>query len=69
MTNAELAQKIRDAVYECATREGGAISREQMQDAIEGVLKTAACRHDALIGGAGMMLVNAAGDTEPFEWR
>ena len=41
MTHAELAKKIREAVYERAGTEGGAISREQMDDAIEGVLKVA----------------------------
>lgn len=38
MTHAELAKKIREAVYDRANHEGGAISREQMDDAIEGAL-------------------------------
>lgn len=41
MTHAELARKIREAVYERANTEGGAISREQMDDAIEGALAAA----------------------------
>ena len=41
MTHAELAKKIREAVYERATTEGGAISREQMDDAIERALAAA----------------------------
>ena len=39
MTHAELARKIRDAIYERSNDEGGAISREQMDDAIEKTLR------------------------------
>lgn len=38
MTNAEIALKIRDAIYERSDDEGGAISREQMDEAIEEAL-------------------------------
>ncbi len=38
MTNAEIARKIREAIYERSNDEGGAISREQMDEAIEGAL-------------------------------
>lgn len=41
MTHAELAQKIREAVYARASEEGGAISKEQMEDAIGRVLAVA----------------------------
>ncbi len=38
MSNADLAKKIREAIYERSDDEGGAISREQMDDAIERAL-------------------------------
>lgn len=41
MTHAELAQKIREAVYARASEEGGAISKEQMEDTIGRVLAVA----------------------------
>ena len=41
MTHAEIAKKIREAVYERASAEGGAISKEQMEDAIGRVLAVA----------------------------
>lgn len=41
MTHAELAQKIRDAIYARASDEGGAISKEQMEDTIGRVLAVA----------------------------
>lgn len=41
MTHADLAQKIREAVYARASEEGGAISKEQMEDTIGRVLAVA----------------------------
>ena len=38
MTHAELAKRIRQSIYERSDMEGGAISREQMDNAIEGAL-------------------------------
>lgn len=38
MDHAELAKKIRAAIYNRSDEEGGAISREQMENAIEGAL-------------------------------
>ena len=38
MTHSELAKRIRDAIYSRSDLEGGAISREQMDNAIEGAL-------------------------------
>ncbi len=81
MTHAELAKKIREAVYERATYEGGAISKEQMEDAIERALVKlmpvapqpaypayAVCLTDMLIHGTGVMLVGGEGK-DPTEWR
>lgn len=80
MNHAELAKKLREAVYDRATYEGGAISKEQMEDALERALAKlmpvaptpaypsyAVCLADALAPGT-FMLVNW-GDPEPTEWR
>lgn len=41
MGHAELAKKIRQAIFDRADQEGGAISREEMDDSIEKVLAAA----------------------------
>jgi len=38
MTHTDLAKRIREAIYTRSDLEGGAISREQMDQAIEGAL-------------------------------
>mgnify|MGYP000352555277 CR=1 FL=1 len=38
MDRKEVSRKIREAIYDRASEEGGAISKEQMEDAIEKVL-------------------------------
>lgn len=38
MTNADRAKTIREAIFARADEEGGAVSREQMEDAIRGAL-------------------------------
>ena len=76
MTHAELAQKIREAVYDRASEEGGAISKEQMEDTIGRVLAMAlpvapqpawtyaameAAAVDALVYGSGAFVIDADG--------
>jgi len=85
MTHAELAKKIREAVYDRANYEGGAISKEQMDDAIEGALAKAmpmaptpaypghaVCLADTLTLGIGTYIFSANGDVHSVrieEWR
>ena len=52
MTNAEKAEKIRDAIFARSSDEGGAISKEQMADAIEGVLNKMALAPGVLPQGS-----------------
>lgn len=81
MTHSELAKKIRDSIYERATSEGGAISREQMEDAIEGVLTkampAATAFYDLSLVPAGLARAAERASVEPGdltwvrpeEWR
>lgn len=61
MSNADLAKKIREAIYERSDDEGGAISREQMDDAIERALN-ADKPTNPYAGGVYYMITDIVGD-------